>query len=80
MPRAASGTQSPAPMAGSALAANLCSAQLPPYHEIKDNEQDDWWATAICTELNQGCEFRAKLNMDWADDQHSKWSNQLLLM
>ncbi len=58
-----------------ALAANTCTSAL--HKDVLDNEQDMWWATASCTELNQGCSFRAVLDIAGAIDVRSGFTNEL---
>ncbi len=57
------------------LGANTCTSNL--HKEVIDNDQDHWWATATCTELDQGCAFRAVLDIAGAIDVRSGFTNEL---
>ena len=62
-------------MATVALAANSCTHNL--HKEVLDNKSDRWWATASCTSLDQGCSFRAVLDIAGAVDVRSGFTNEL---
>lgn len=65
----------PLQLATVALPANTCTSEL--HKDVLDNKADRWWATATCTELNQGCSFRAVLDIAGAFDVRSGFTNEL---
>ena len=58
-----------------ALCANTCTSEV--HKDVHDNAEDMWWATASCTELNQGCSFRAVLDIAGGIDKRSGFTNEL---